>query len=88
MWHGQSWDLTLSNAAEIVFLAAMVPVLLSVNHERDGHGRTYGRTATMAIGGKQPLVAFPLKSICQERSVKSAVLVALPAIVENLIPLL
>jgi len=46
--HGQSWDLTLSNAAEIVFLAAMVPVLLRVNHERDGRpedGRTAGRTA-------------------------------------------
>ena len=34
--------MTLSNAAEIVFLAATVPVLLRVNHERDG--RTDGRT--------------------------------------------
>ncbi len=50
----------LSDAAEVVFLAATVPVLLRVNHERDG--RTDGRTATMAIGGKQPLVAFPLKN--------------------------
>ncbi len=34
--------MTLSNAAEIVFLAAMVPVLLRVNHERNG--RPDGRT--------------------------------------------
>ena len=53
--------MTLSNAAEIVFLAATVPVLLRVNHDRNG--RTAGRTATMAIGGKQPSVAFPLKSV-------------------------
>ncbi len=52
--------MTLSNAAEVVFLAAMFPVLLRVNHERNG--RTVGRTATMEIEGKQPLVAFPLKS--------------------------
>mgnify|MGYP003396399020 CR=1 FL=1 len=38
--------MTLSNAAEIVFLAATVPVLLRVNHDRDGRpdGRTDGRT--------------------------------------------
>ena len=55
--------MTLSNAAEIVFLAATVLVLLRVNHDRNGRtdGRTAGRTATMAIGGKQPSVAFPLK---------------------------
>mgnify|MGYP003547574844 CR=1 FL=1 len=53
--------MTLSNAAEIVFLAATVPVLLRFNHDRDG--RTDGRTATIAIGGKQPLVAFPLKIV-------------------------
>ena len=29
-------DMTLSNAAEIVFLAATVPVLLCANHERNG----------------------------------------------------
>jgi len=52
--------MTLSNAAEIVFLAATVPVLLRVNHEHNG--RTDGRTATMAIGRKQPSVAFPLKT--------------------------
>ena len=34
--------MTLSNAVEIVFLAATVPVLLRVNHERDG--RTEGGT--------------------------------------------
>ncbi len=28
--------MSLSNAAEIVFLAAMVPALLRVNHERNG----------------------------------------------------
>jgi hypothetical protein len=56
--------MTLSNAAEIVFPAATVPVLLRVNHDRNGRtaGRPAGRTATMAIGGKQPSVAFPLKS--------------------------
>ena len=42
--------MTLSIAAEIVFLAATVPVLLRVNHERDE--QPAGRTATMAIGGK------------------------------------
>ena len=51
--------MSLSNAAEIVFLAATVPVILRVNHERNG--RPDGRTATMAIGGKQPSVVFPLK---------------------------
>ena len=51
--------MTLSNTAEIIFLAATVPVLLRVNHDRNG--RTAGRTATMAIGGKQPSVAFHLK---------------------------
>ena len=35
--------MTLLNAAEIVFLAATVPVLLRVNHERNG--RTAGRPA-------------------------------------------
>jgi hypothetical protein len=29
-------DMTLSNAADIVFLAATVPVLLRVNHEHNG----------------------------------------------------
>ena len=38
--------MTLANDAEIVFLSATVPVLLRVNHERDGRtdGRTAGRT--------------------------------------------
>ncbi len=54
----------LSNAAEIVFLAATVPVLLRVNHERNG--RPDGRTATMAIGGKQPSVAFLLKEYAKK----------------------
>ena len=49
--------MTLSKAAEIVFLAAAVPVLLGVNHRRDGGtaggtaGGTDGRTSTIAIGG-------------------------------------
>ena len=48
--HGKSCDLTLLNAAKIVFLAATVPALLRVNHRRDGRtdgrpdGRTDGRT--------------------------------------------
>mgnify|MGYP003487516283 CR=1 FL=1 len=58
--------MTLSNAAEIVFLAATVPVLLRVNHDRNGRTAD-GRTATMAIGGKQPWVAFPLKRLRRSR---------------------
>ena len=54
--------MTLSNAAEIVFPAATVSVLLRVNHHRNGRTAADGRTATMAIGGKQLSVAFPLKT--------------------------
>ena len=52
--------MTLSNAAETVFLAATVPVLLRVNYERDG--RPDGRTdIDDGNRGNQPSVAFPLK---------------------------
>ena len=54
--------MVLSNAAEIVFLAATIPVLLRVNHERDG--RTDERTdIDDGNRGNQPSVAFPLKTI-------------------------
>ena len=53
--------MTLSHAAEIIFLTATVPVLLRVNHERDG--RLDGRTATMAIGEAAFCLAFPVEMI-------------------------
>ena len=46
--------MTLLNAAEIVLLAATVPVLLLVNHERDG-----GTDNDDSNMGNQPSVAFP-----------------------------
>jgi hypothetical protein len=49
--------MTLSNAADIVLLAAMIPVLLRVNLDRNG------RPVTMPIREKQPLVVFSLKMI-------------------------
>ena len=58
--------MTLLNAVDIVFLAATVPALLRVNHDRNGRTAD-GRTAMMAIGGKQPWVAFPLKRLRRSR---------------------
>ena len=47
--------MTLSNAAENVFLAATVLMLLGVNHERDG-----GTDNVDSNRENQPSVAFPL----------------------------
>ena len=56
VWHGKSPDLTLSNGEGIVLPAATVPLLLSLNHHRDG--RT---DIDDGNRGNQPSVAFPLK---------------------------
>ena len=45
--HGQFVEMTLSNGAENVFVAATVQNLISANHHRDGG--TDGRTATMRM---------------------------------------
>ena len=51
--------MSLSNGEETVFLAAIIPELLGVNHCRDGgpDGRT---DIDDSNRGNQPLVAFPL----------------------------
>ena len=54
-------NITLSNGVETIFLAATVLELLGVNHHRDGG--LAGRTSTIAIGGTNLQLRFPLKVI-------------------------
>ena len=48
--------MALSNAAEIVFLASMVPMLLRVNYERDGRPDSDDGNR-----GKVTFGSFPIK---------------------------
>ena len=58
--------MTLSNAAEIVFLAATVSVQLRFNHDRDG------RTATFSIGATFGCVS-PKKKLLQIEAIDAIV---------------
>ena len=59
--------MTLSNAVDIVFLAATVPALLRVNHDRNGRTADGRPDSDDGNRGKQPWVAFPLKRLRRSR---------------------